>query len=1140
MLCGAFVAGGVVARAMPQSGANLRPCRVVGRVASGESLLPGAVVTLLRDDKALGATSTDAAGEYAVSLAPGSYRVRVELTAFAPFERDITVAGPPCDLQVDAALRLASRTPGAPPVPTTVSAGPAPAAGAAPAGGGRGRGGRLGGAAQRFEALTVQQAAAGDTSDAAVMASVAGADDPASSLLPAGFSVDTPLESITVSGTMVDVDRGLMNDRMQAIARGEFGPGDAEQPAQLAQAPGAALAGAGGAAGEAGRGGRAGGAPGGGRGGLAGRVGGAGRVQMSANYGMSGSLLNAAPYPLRNEARPERDYLQQNYSMTLGGPLRIPGLYANASNRTTFNVSYTGTSNGDLFDQYATVPSADFRRGDFSSSPVPIVDPLTGQPFTDNRIPDERISQAARTLLRFVPEPTLPGDTRNFRQTATTRSTSNSVSVRITQVLVAPPARGRGAGAARAGGAGRAGGAAAPATGSAPRGRGAPVPVFTATVNGTFNYRRNEGDRLNVFPLLTGGTRGSTISAPIALNMRYGRSVHNVTTNFSQTRSRTLSDFAFTENVVGLAGIGGVSADPFDWGVPTISFSSGFTALRDITPSDRLDRSLQIGYGWTRPSGTHTYRVGGNYSRQSNDSLSNANARGSFTFTGLYTAGGLSVRRGSGQDFADFLLGLPQQATRQFSGSADAIANPIAIRGWQGSLYFQDDWRWKARWTINYGVQYEYISPFREANGRMVNLDANADFSAVAPVLSGEVGLYTGVFPIGLVLPDSNNIAPRIGVAWRATNRSVVRFGYGLTYNSGTYSTIARQLYQQPPFFLTGTSLGSISSPLSLFDPFAAISPNTVTNNYGIDKNYVAGLVHQWSADYSRDLSRMWAMGATYVGTRGMHLDMLRAPNRGPDGLRIDDVQAFTWQTSEGSSYANALSLRLQKRQSRGVSGNVSYTFGHSRDNTTATGGGVTVAQDDRNLDAEWGPSNFDRRHQLTGLLSVELPWGVNRRWLNNGGWLASLAGDWSLSANVSWNSGTPLTVRCSSCASDVARGIGGTLRADYSGAPIDVADPAIDHWFNTAAFTLPEPGAFGNSPRNLIVGPGSKQLNATFSRDLRLGGNRGVTIQLSATNLLNTVNYGGVDTNVNSSTFGQVTSVRGMRAMRLNVRLRF
>jgi hypothetical protein len=280
---------------------------------------------------------------------------------------------------------------------------------------------------------------------------------------------------------------------------------------------------------------------------------------------------------------------------------------------------------------------------------------------------------------------------------------------------------------------------------------------------------------------LTGQTHGSTLSVPVALTLRYGRSVHTINTSIGRTASTTLNDLAFAQNVVALAGIGGVSEDPFDWGVPTISFSSGFTGLRDVTPSRRSDRTFQLGYGWTRPAGTHTYRVGGSYSQQWNDSLSNANARGSFTFTGLYTAGGSGVQRGSGQDFADFLLGLPQQATRQYSESPDTIAAPTSIRGWQGSLYFQDDWRWKARWTINYGVQYEYIAPFREASGRMVNLDVNQDFTAVAPVLSGEVGLYTGAFPNGLVLHDSDNIAPRVGVAWRATNRSVVRFGYGLT-----------------------------------------------------------------------------------------------------------------------------------------------------------------------------------------------------------------------------------------------------------------------------------------------------------------------------------------------------------------------
>ena len=124
--------------------------------------------------------------------------------------------------------------------------------------------------------------------------------------------------------------------------------------------------------------------------------------------------------------------------------------------------------------------------------------------------------------------------------------------------------------------------------------------------------------------------------------------------------------------------------------------------------------------------------------------------------------------------------------------------------------------------------------------------------------------------------------------------------------------------------------------------------------------------------------------------------------------------------------------------------------------------------------------------------------------------------------------------------AADVARGTSGTLRANYSGESIQINDPSIDHFFNTAAFSVPDAGFFGNASRNLIIGPGSRQLNAQFSRDIRLGGTRVLSVNLNATNLLNMVNYGAIDTVVNSPTFGQVTSVRPMRSMQVGLRFRF
>jgi hypothetical protein len=144
------------------------------------------------------------------------------------------------------------------------------------------------------------------------------------------------------------------------------------------------------------------------------------------------------------------------------------------------------------------------------------------------------------------------------------------------------------------------------------------------------------------------------------------------------------------------------------------------------------------------------------------------------------------------------------------------------------------------------------------------------------------------------------------------------------------------------------------------------------------------------------------------------------------------------------------------------------------------------------------------------------------------------------MSTNMSLQSGAPLTARCSTCASDVARGTGGTLRANYTGDVIQISDPTIDQFFNTAAFSIPNPGTFGNSPRNIITGPGSRSLNLQLTRDVALGGNRSVSVNVNANNLLNLVNYASIDTNVNSQTFGQVLSVNGRRTVRLNLRFRF
>jgi trimeric autotransporter adhesin len=293
--------------------------------------------------------------------------------------------------------------------------------------------------------------------------------------------------------------------------------------------------------------------------------------------------------------------------------------------------------------------------------------------------------------------------------------------------------------------------------------------------------------------------------------------------------------------------------------------------------------------------------------------------------------------------------------------------------------------------------------------------------------------------------------------------------------------------------------------------------------------------VQTLNVDVSRDLTRTWTAGGGYTYALGSSLDLVRAPNRGPSGLRIPGVEPFLWQTSESASRLHSSVFRLRRRNVKGLGGGLTYTLAQSRDNASTIGGGATVvAQDDQNLAAEWGVSSFNRRHQLQANMNIDLPFGPNRKWVTRNGIWTSLLEMWTVNLTFTMQSGTPLTPRVLSSASDAARGTNGTLRADYNGQPIAVDEPTIDRFFNTAAFSLPASGVFGTAGRNVIVGPGSKDLNAQFVRDVGLGGSRVLTIQLRFNNILNLVNYASVDTVVNSPSFGQVTSVRPMRSMQL------
>ena len=459
------------------------------------------------------------------------------------------------------------------------------------------------------------------------------------------------------------------------------------------------------------------------------------------------------------------------------------------------------------------------------------------------------------------------------------------------------------------------------------------------------------------------------------------------------------------------------------------------------------------------------------------------------------------------------------------------------------NAYFQDDWRVSSNFTLNVGVRYEYQMPYSEADNRLATLDVNSDFTAAVPVVAGASGPYFGQYSATLVNPDRHAFAPRIGLAWRPKPKWVVRGGYGINYSSVPYLQIAQKLAAQPPFATNNTI--TVDPTTSMPSPLATIlltSTQNITNNYGVDPNYNIGYVQMWNADVQRDLTQTLNVGFSYIGTHGSSLDILRAPNRNPDGTPlIPGVAPFIWESSGGISNMHAFSVRARKRLSMGFQVGGTYTYSRAFDNaSTLGGGGGVVAQNDKDLAAEYGPSSFDIRHRFTSDFSIELPFGSNRRWLTREGLANEIFGGWMLNGNLSFSSGSPFTALVAGAVTDVSNGVNGTLRANYNGQPIALANPTIAEFFNTAAFSLPASGTFGTAGRDTIVGPPQRSFNMALMKNFTVRGLRTLSLRIQANNVLNMVVWRGINTTQNSQGFGQVTSVGQMRSVQIVLRAGF
>jgi len=1106
---------------------------ITGIVHTGKSALPGVTVTAsntLTGKKVTTTTALD--GTFSFSLSDrGRYVVRAEFLAFAPQTQEVLLNPQNQKANVDLDLSLASRV--------LELQQEQQAARAAAGNVGARRGFQTLAATPDLSDLNAQNA----NPSADLTGNGFGANAADLSALPfAGAGTETATESVVSTGALGQSQNfggGSEAQIQQRIDefRQSFGGG----------APG----GFGG--GQFGGGGF--GGPGGG--GIIGRAVGARGFNINQPHGAlyfsdDNAGPDAAPFSVNGAPVQKAAYNQAHFGALVGGPLNIPKIY-HGGTKTFFFVNYNGTRASTPYDQFSTVPTMAEREGDFAGitskgQPVSIYAPASfvppagcpiapGQQFSAlvngvlalNAIPAACISAAAATataaLLPFIPTPNvdIPGSPLNFHYVTAGQSDTDSINVRLIHNFGAgflPQSGGRGGG-----GGGR-------------RRQG-------QNINFVLNYSRTNNQTIGAFPSLNGtsGTQGLNAGAGYSYNK--GKLFSLLRFNYNHLHTSASNLYAFVDDIEKAAGITGVATDAFDWGLPILNFSD----LQGVTdPSGRrvLNQTYTLSetFGWSHKK--HTFRFGGDYRRILESLRSDQNARGSFTFTGFATAS--QTVPGSGFDFADFLLGLPELTSIQSGTTA------YNFRSNSYDVFAQDEWKIFSNFTVNMGVRYEYQGPFTEANNHIVNLDVLLDLPSslqAAPVLPGAVGPYTGItYPDSLIEPDRNDFAPRIGLAWRALKRLVVRAGYGWNYNLAQYSAIIQNLAFQPPFAITATNTVAACPGITLTDGFSSCTPPSVTNNYAVDPNYRLGYIQLWNLDTQTDLGHNVIMNVGYNGSKGTHLDLVEAPNRTPSGVVNSAVQPFLFETSEGNSNYNGLSIRVRKRLQGGIAVSGVYVYSKSIDDASSIGGGaVVVAQNSANIAAERGLSSFDQRHKFTGTWIYELPFGNGKKYLQSGPG-AHILGGWLWSGDWTFATGTPLTPRIIGAFSEVNSGTSGTLRPDLvPGQSISVPNPSIHEWFNTAAFCdqdLPTSGCYSTTPtygdagRNIIPGPGQILFDMSISKTIQFREQRTLEFRATANNVFNHVNFANVDTNLNSPTYGQVISVGTMRRVTFLARFRF
>ena len=798
------------------------------------------------------------------------------------------------------------------------------------------------------------------------------------------------------------------------------------------------------------------------------------------------------------------DPLHRNqFGGTIGGPI--------IKNRTFFFGTYSGLrERTQVFANSATPFTARERTGDLSAtSGTAPTDPLTGAAFPGKIIPVSRIDPVARKILdTYIPLPNLPNGTYEV-QLPHPKDTDEYM-FKVDHSLKDGTHR---------------------FTGSMFRTSGADLVGLLGNipwVSRNFTWTQYNWN-----------ARDTWIVSPNKIN---------------EFRLAYIRNFGGRTNLpaISLGDLGSAYRIQGAPSLPQISVAGRFNLTSAIPGPVAGSNQYQLRELFTITTRRHSIRMGGEamLEKMIHDTL--LNNYGVFNFT-------TTNPRGTKNATADFLLGLA--ATMNQDAPTTKINND-----WVYALFLQDDFKVNSRLTLNLGVRWDIQVPITDPFNRFLTFVPGAKSTVVtsAPVgllFPGDPGIERAIIstPLG-------NVSPRVGFAWDpfGDRKTAIRGAAGIMYGSMSGNEWNTSSDNQP-FAIRQqfNDVYTLSDPYRLqpggVSPFPySYSPSSPrfappSAVVGIDLHYRSPYAYQMNFAIQRQVTRDSSITVAYVNNLTHRIPIspdMNYPVLTPTATTANVntrrpylpgiLSSIGLTKSILNSAYHGLQVTGEKRFSHNYVLKGFYTFGKGLDYINTQNSTQQAATDWNNIALDRGRSNADRTHSAT----ISGVWELN--YVRNAPFLVrAVAGGWSLATIATFRSGTPLTV---TAGSDVNFDGTNNDRADLVGNPYlspgRARNEVVDQWFNIAAFSKTTQAIHsydGTAGRNIMDGPGLKNVDMTIARTFRITERKTLQFRAEATNAFNIVNLSNPGTNANtSSTFGKITTARAMRQAQLGLKFVF